>query len=182
MWPLLRRYPSLSSARAAVLYDDGSRNLILHLKHADALAGVPVLARWMQLAGASILAEADYLLPVPLHWTRLFKRRYNQSAELARALARLADVPALPDGLVRPAKTPSQGGLSRHGRQENVRDAFAVKDRYRSRINGAKIVLIDDVITTGATLDACAAVLLDTGAVCVDAITLARVDHGAPLS
>lgn len=172
----------LHQTRAAMLYDDGSRDLVLHLKHADALAGVPVMARWLQRAGAAQLREANFVVPVPLHWTRLFKRRYNQSAELARALARLSKVAALPDALHRTRRTPSQGGLSRPQRRENVRDAFGVKDRYRSRINGANIVLIDDVLTTGATLEACAAALLDAGAARVDALTLARVSHNSRLS
>ncbi len=176
------RHSLLGRSRAAFLYDEGSRNLVLHLKHADALAGVPVLARWMQRAGAELLGEADLLVPVPLHWARLFKRRYNQSAELARAIARLTGVPALPDGLVRIRRTPSQGAFSREQRRANVRDAFQAKDRYRSRINGARIVLIDDVMTTGATLEACTAALRNGGAAQVDALTLARVEHGAALT
>ena len=172
----------LQQTRAAMLYDDGSRDLVLHLKHADALAGVPVMARWLQRAGAEQLRQADFLVPVPLHWTRLFKRRYNQSAELARALGRLSNVKALPDALARTRRTPSQGGLSRQQRKANVRDAFAVKDRYRERINGANIVLIDDVITTGATLEACGDALLDAGAAQVTAVALARVARGAALA
>ena len=171
----LSTHGPLERIRAAMLYDDGSRDLVLHLKHADALAGVPVLARWMQRAGADLLQDADFLIPVPLHWQRLFKRRYNQSAELTRALARLSKVRALPDGLVRTRRTPSQGGLSHRQRRENVRDAFGVKDRYRERINGAKIILIDDVMTTGATLEECASALAAGGAARVDALTLARV-------
>ena len=173
------RNPALTKARAAMLYDDGSRDLVLHMKHADALAGVPVLARWMQRAGAELLADSDFLVPVPLHWTRLFKRRYNQSAELARALARLSGVPMLPNTLQRPHRTPSQGGLSQSERRANVKHAFRVKDRYRDRINGSCITLVDDVLTTGATLDACAQVLLDAGALRVDALTLARVPSRA---
>jgi ComF family protein len=168
--------------RAAMIYDDGSRDLVLHLKHADALAGVPVMARLLQRAGAELLAEANFLVPVPLHWRRLFQRRYNQSAELARALARLSKVRALPDGLVRTRRTPSQGGLSRQQRRQNVHDAFCVKERYRPRIDGANIVLIDDVTTTGATLEACADALLGAGAARADALTLARVVQEAPLT
>lgn len=172
----------LARIRAAMVYDDGSRDLVLHLKHADALAGVPVMARWLQRAGADLLAEADFLVPVPLHWRRLFQRRYNQSAELARALASLSKVRALPDGLVRTRRTPSQGGLSRQQRRENVEDAFRVKERYRPRIDGANVVLIDDVTTTGATLEACADALLGAGAARADALTLARVVQETPLT
>jgi ComF family protein len=172
----------LGRSRAAFLYDEGSRNLVLHLKHADALAGVPVMARWMQRAGSALLTEADYLVPVPLHWTRLFKRRYNQSAELARAIARLARVPVLPDSLVRDRRTASQGHKNHDERRANVLHAFRVKERYRARINGRTIILIDDVMTTGATLEACAETLLSVGAARVEALTLARVEHGGPLS
>ena len=167
--------PAFGHARAALRYDEGSRDLVLRLKHADALSGVPVMARWMHRAGANLLTDADWLVPVPLHWSRLFQRRYNQSAELARALARVSGVQALPDGLVRHRKTPSQGGLSRRRRQANVQDAFHVSARQRDRLAGTHIILIDDVMTTGATLNACAAALIDAGATKVDALCLARV-------
>jgi ComF family protein len=172
--------PAYGPARSALAYDAGSRDLVLRLKHADALSGVPVLARWMQRAGAEVLRGADWLVPVPLHWSRLFQRRYNQSAELARAISRVSRVPALPDGLNRMRKTPTQGGLSRSLRRANVRDAFRVPARHLKRLDGARIVVIDDVMTTGATLDACAAALLDVGAASVDALCLARVEPGAP--
>ena len=169
--------PAYGQARAAFVYEDGSRDLILRLKHADALAGVPVLAHWLQRPGAEMLRRADWLVPVPLHWRRLFHRRYNQSAELARALARLADVPALPDGLTRTRRTPSQGNLSRRQRQRNVQDAFSVPARHHARIAGRQIVLIDDVMTTGATVSACASALLAAGAAGVDVLCLARVEQ-----
>lgn len=169
--------PTYRTARSAVVYDDGSRDLVLRLKHADALSGVPVLARWMQRAGAEILPGADWLIPVPLHWTRLFHRRYNQSAELTRAIARVSGAAALPDGLCRTRQTPSQGGLTRSKRRSNVRDVFQVSARHLDKFRGARIILIDDVMTTGATLDACAAVLLDAGAETVDALCLARVEQ-----
>ncbi len=171
--------PAYGQARAAFLYEDGSRDLILRLKHADALAGVPVLAHWLQRPGAEMLRRAEWLVPVPLHWRRLFHRRYNQSAELARALARASRVPMLPDGLTRTRQTPSQGNLSRRQRQRNVRDAFAVTLRHRGRIAGKHIVLIDDVMTTGATASACASALLAAGAAGVDVLCLARVEQAA---
>lgn len=174
--------PAYGRARAVFAYEEGSRDLILRLKHADALAGVPVLARWMLRPGAEMLREADWLVPVPLHWRRLFKRRYNQSAELARALARSSGVAALPDGLARTRQTPSQGSLSRTRRRANVRDAFTVPARHRERIAGRHVVVIDDVMTTGATVEACAAALLDAGAARADVLCLARVEEGAALS
>ncbi|MCA8927448.1 MAG: ComF family protein [Alphaproteobacteria bacterium] len=173
--------PAYDRARAVFAYEDGSRELVLRLKHADALAGVPVLARWMARPGADMLRQADWLVPVPLHWRRLFQRRYNQSAELARALARIAGVPALPDGLVRVRKTPSQGGLSRRRRRANVLGAFAVADRHRHRIDGRRVIVVDDVMTTGATAEACATALLAAGASGVDVLCLARVEAGTPL-
>ncbi len=171
------RRPAIRRARSALIYDDGSRDLLLRLKHADALSGVPVLARWMVRAGSEILPEADWLVPVPLYWTRLFRRRYNQSAELARAIARFSGVAVLPDGLQRTRNTPSQGGLTRAGRQANVLGAFYVSPRHRKRLSNRKVVLVDDVMTTGATLNACASALLDAGAAQIDALCLARVEQ-----
>ena len=172
----------LSRTRAAMVYDDASRDLVLRLKHADALAGVPTMARWMQRAGAELLAEADLLIPVPLHWSRLFMRRYNQSAELARAISRLSGKPSLPLALARHRRTPSQGGLDRQQRHSNTEGAFSVPSRYSQKLTGKSIILIDEVMTTGATLEACARVLAEAGARQIDALTLARVPHGGPLS
>jgi ComF family protein len=169
--------PAYNKARSALVYDDGSRDLLLRLKHADALAGVPVMARWMLRAGADILKDTDWLVPVPLHRVRLFHRRYNQSAELARAVARLSGVKALPDGLQRIRNTPSQGGLSRDKRKANLQAAFRTTPGHRTRLLGARVTLIDDVMTTGATINACANALIAAGATRVDAVCLARVEQ-----
>ena len=167
-----RRY---ARARAAVLYDDASRPLITALKFADRTALADLFGRWLQAAGTDLLADADMLVPVPLHRWRLLWRRYNQSALVAAALSRRCGVPLLPDALLRPRRTRPQPGLTRAARRRNVRGAFAVNERYRLRLAGCRIVLVDDVLTSGATLEECARVLLAAGAAEVRALTVARV-------
>lgn len=159
--------------RAACLYSDASRDIILGFKHGDRLDTRPMLVRWLQRAGAEVLSQADAVVPVPLHWTRLFQRRYNQSAELARPLARLSGLDYVPDALRRVRMTKQQG-RSAEARWDNVRNAFAVPAGEAGRVRDRHVVLIDDVFTTGATLRACAATLLKAGAKQVDAVVLAR--------
>lgn len=169
----IRDRPAYDRARAVFRYDDASRGLILAFKHGDRIDAAPAYARWLLRAGGELVAAADCIAPVPLHWTRLFRRRYNQSALLANALARLAGRPAVPDLLRRRRRTPSQGGLGRAERIRNVRGAFAA--RARAEVADKRILLVDDVLTTGATVEACASVLLKAGASAVDVLTLARV-------
>lgn len=165
--------PAFAAARAAVIYDDASRPLILGFKHGDRTHGAAAFARWMARAGAAIVAETDIVVPVPLHRWRLFTRRYNQSALLAKALGLAAGLPVVVDALARRRATPSQGGLDRAARFANVRGAFAV--RRRGGIEGRRVLLVDDVLTTGATAEACAKTLLRAGARAVSVLTLARV-------
>lgn len=167
--------PAFSRARSALAYDDASRPLILDLKHRDRHEGVAPFAVWLRHAAGPGLDSAEAVLPVPLHRWRLLRRRYNQSALLARALARDCGLDFLPEALIRRRATPSQGGLNRLQRQRNVRGAFAVPERMRSRIAGRHLVLVDDVYTTGATVDACVRALLRGGAAEVQVLTLARV-------
>ncbi|KAA0676794.1 ComF family protein [Roseomonas genomospecies 6] len=167
--------PVYARARAVLAYDDGSRPLVLGFKHGDRIHAADAYGAWLARAGAELLAEADLLAPVPLHRLRLFRRRYNQAALLARAAGRQAGCPVLPDLLIRRRATPSQGGLDRSGRRRNVKGAFAVRPGLEPRVAGKRIVLVDDVLTTGATLSECARVLLRAGAERVDALTLARV-------
>ena len=126
-------------------------------------------------AGAPLITEAELIVPVPLHRWRLLRRRYNQAALLAHALGHLADRPVVPDLLVRRRPTPSQGGLGRKGRQRNVAGAFALRRGRADQIRGRRVLLIDDVHTTGATLAECVRALRRAGAAAVDALTLARV-------
>ena len=167
--------PGYDRARAAFRYDDGSRGLVLAFKHGDRTDAAPAYGRWLLRAGADLVASADVIAPVPLHWTRLFSRRYNQAALLAGALGRIAGKTVVPDLLVRRRRTPSQGTLTRAERARNVRGAFAVAPRRAGVASGARMLLIDDVLTTGATVEAAAAALRRAGATAVDVLTLARV-------
>ena len=120
-----------------------------------------------------MLTEIDTIVPVPLHRRRLFSRRYNQAAVLALALGRIAGLPVAVDGLMRTRATPTQGGLDRLGRARNVRGAFVA--RPQEALKGRRVLLIDDVLTTGATAGACVRALKTAGATSVDVLTLARV-------
>ena len=171
----VRREPIYGRARAALHYDDASRPLVLAFKHGDGTHATPALARWMAQAARDLADNADLIVPVPLHRWRLFRRRYNQSALLAQALARIVDRPAATGILVRRRSTPSQGGLSRTGRIANVRGAFAIAGQQAEGPRGRRVLLVDDVMTTGATLSECARVLRRAGAAQVDVVTLARV-------
>lgn len=169
------RPPAYDRARAAVIYGDVSRDLVLGLKYQGRRDGLAVLSGWMAAAGAGMLAEADLIVPVPLHYFRLVRRGFNQSGWLAAAVARSSGVRLSVDALSRKRATPIQGGLSADGRRRNVQGAFRVRGSRKRLVEGARIVLIDDVLTTGATAEACALTLKRAGAACVDVLTLARV-------
>jgi ComF family protein len=172
----LARPPDFDKARAIVRYDEASRKPVLALKHADRLDLVPAFGRWLDRTGRPLLAECDMVVPVPLHRSRLWKRRYNQSAELARALARRAGVPAEPLVLTRSRPTPSQGEMpSASARRRNVQGAFAVPKHCRNTVRDRRVLLVDDVLTTGATANACARALKRAGARSVFVLALARV-------
>ena len=173
----IRRRPPYESARAAILYDDASRELVLAFKHADRTRFADAFGLWMFRAGAAFLYGADLIVPVPLHRRRLWSRRYNQSLLLARALTRHCGVPTDPDLLRRRRNTPMQGGLSRAARRRNVQAAFAVRPGTSERVRGKTVVLVDDVLTTGATVEACTRVLRAAGASEVHVLTLARVER-----
>jgi ComF family protein len=165
-------HPPFARARAAMRYDEASRHLVLAFKHGDRLHLAPAFGAWMRRAGAELLAGADLLLPVPLHWTRLFARRYNQAAVLAHAIHAAGGPPVAPDWLLRRRRTPSQGKRNAAARAKNVKGAFAL--RPERRVRGLHLVLIDDVFATGATVGECAKVLHRAGARQVDVLTLAR--------
>ncbi len=171
----IARPPAFDRARAALRYDDASRGLVIAFKHADRTHAAPAFARWMARAGAALLADADLIAPVPLHRRRLWMRRYNQAALLALALGRLAGKPCVPDLLLRIRPTPPQGRLGRRARARNVRRAFAPEPRRAALIAGRRVLLVDDVLTTGATVEEAARALTAAGARAVDVLTLARV-------
>ncbi|MDP1736660.1 MAG: ComF family protein [Caulobacter sp.] len=166
-------------ARAACLYDEHSRDLVLKLKHADRTDLAPVLARWLLRSARELLDEAEVIVPVPLHRWRLLSRRYNQAAEMARPLGRLAGVPVLPDALARVRQTETQGGKSAGGRRRNVAGAFAVPAGRTGQVRGRRVLLVDDVLTTGATAHACARALKAAGATAVGLAVIAKVRGGA---
>jgi ComF family protein len=175
-----RRPPVFDRARAVFAYNDGSRDLLLGFKHADRTEGAPAFAAWMARAGAELVGEADAIVPVPLHRWGLFRRRYNQAALLARPLGRVTGLPVRPDLLVRRRRTASQGAFSPAGRRRNVAGAFAVRRGAEEHISGKRLLLVDDVLTTGATVEACARGLRRAGAAGVDILTLARVVRPRP--
>jgi ComF family protein len=173
--PCLAKPPPWARARAVFRYDDASKPLVLRFKHADRLEGAGAFARWMARAGAELLAEAEVIVPVPLHPWRLLARRYNQAAVLAQALSRLSGVAAVPDALTRLRRTLPQGHMDREQRRRNVAGAFTVAARRQRRVEGRRVLLVDDVLTTGATAGECSRVLLKAGADTVDVLTLGRV-------
>lgn len=166
------RPPSWDKARAVMRYDKHSRQLVLSLKHGDRTHLAGALGRWMRRAGGEMLDGADLIVPVPLHWSRLYARRYNQAGLLAHAIHAAGGPPVAPDWLVRRRKTPSQGHLGPLARARNVRGAFAV--RPGRSVRGKRLVIVDDVMTTGATAEECARVLRRAGAEYVGVLTLAR--------
>ncbi|HXL99201.1 MAG TPA: ComF family protein, partial [Rhizomicrobium sp.] len=153
------------------------------LKRADRLDLVPAFARWLERAGRDLLAEADILVPVPLHRRRLWSRRFNQSALMAQRLAKLTGKPADPLVLERIRPTPSQGEMpSAKARRRNVRGAFRIAPKRADAVRGRTVLLIDDVFTTGATVSACARTLKRAGARKVLVLTLARVVRAAAVT
>jgi len=167
-----RERRSWDRARAVLRYDKNSRRLVLGLKHGDRTHQARAFGRWMHRAGADVLSGADLLIPVPLHWTRLFQRRYNQAALLAQAIRSAGGPPVAVDWLVRRRRTPVQGHLGPVARERNVRGAFMM--RAGRSVAGKRVVIVDDVMTTGATVEECARVLKRARAASIGVLTLAR--------
>jgi len=145
------------------------------LKYGDRLDLAPTAGHWMARAGRELLEGADALVPVPLHWRRLWARRFNQSALLAKAMSEAVGVPMAENAIQRVKATPQQVGLSQKERASSVQGAFRVPADGKAEVKGRRLVLVDDVLTSGATADACARTLLRAGASNVDVIVFARV-------
>ncbi|MFQ5468038.1 MAG: ComF family protein, partial [Kiloniellaceae bacterium] len=167
--------PPFARARAVMRYDHASRRLVLGFKYRDRTEGAPAYGAWLARAGAEFTPAADLIAPVPLHWARLFMRRYNQAALLAHALGRETGIPVAADLLVRRRYTRPQARLSASARRRNVAGAFALKGARAEAVAGRRVLLVDDVYTTGATVSACARALRRGGAAAVDVLVLARV-------
>ena len=178
----MKHPPNYNQARSALVYDDASRGIILGFKHGDQTHAVPSFIPWLErAAGQEMLDQADFLMPVPLHRWRLMRRRFNQSALLVKYLSKESNIPFLLNGLERVRSTPVQGHLRMKERKKNVKNAFAVPEAVIPQIRHKRIILVDDVFTTGATAQECTKALLKNGAGTVDVLTLARVVKASQL-
>ena len=170
--------PPFGRARAAVSYSGVARQMVQGLKYRDRTDLAPWMARWMLRAGSEIIPDADIVVPVPLHWRRFFFRRFNQSAELARAVARLTGKHFEPSAVRRVKVTRQQVGLGQREREDNVRGAFRVPSETEINVSGRHVLLVDDMYTTGAMVSAVTRALRKAGAANVDVLTFARVIPG----
>jgi ComF family protein len=167
--------PVFRRARAVARYDETARRLVHRLKYGDRVELARALGGMMARAGAELLLDADVIVPVPLHRSRLWWRRFNQAMALAGALSRTSGVPCDPFLLARVKRTRSQVGLTRTQRGDNLQGAFRVPADAKPHLAGKRVLLIDDVVTTGATANACSRALLRAGAETVDLLSFARV-------
>jgi ComF family protein len=167
--------PAYQRARAAVRYDEIGRTLVHALKYGDRLELAPLMGGLMARAGQELFGHADALVPVPLHWRRLWLRRFNQSMLLAQAVSRLAGIPIAEGALKRVKATAQQVGLSKSERAQNLQGAFRVPPDGKLLVAGKRLIVVDDVLTSGATVDTAARTLLRAGAANVDVLVFARV-------
>ena len=173
--PCIQKAPEYDSCRSALKYNDASRDLILGFKHADKMHAALAFMPWLKSAGADMLQNADIIIPVPLHRWRLISRRYNQAAILAQRLGKETGIQVHVDVLIRSRNTPSQGHLKAGERAKNDRKAFALTPKYEDLLKDKNIILIDDVYTTGSTINECAKILKRAKAARVDVLSIARV-------
>jgi predicted amidophosphoribosyltransferase len=174
------RPPPWQRARGALRYDGQTQRIVLALKYADRTELAAPLAALMARAGAALLAAAELIAPVPLHRRRLFARRYNQAALLALALGRIGGRPVVPDLLARPRHTRPLGHLGAAARAVAMEGAVVVRPHRAARVAGRRVLLVDDVMTSGSTARACTEALLGAGAAAVDVLVAARVAHPHP--
>lgn len=170
--------PPFDRLRSVALYDDLARVLVQSLKYRDRTDLAPMMARWMLRAGDGTVEAADIIVPVPLHRFRLVWRKFNQAAELARAVGQLSGRPVLINAVARTKRTRRQVGLGPRAREDNVRGAFSVTPQGREALFGRRVVLVDDVYTTGATVSAVTRTLKRAGAIDVTVLTFARALAG----
>ncbi len=171
----IARKPAFDRARAVFIYDDLTSRIILRFKNGADRNGLKLMSQWCVDVAGDLVRDADFVMAVPLHASRLRSRGYNQSLWLAAAIARRRDLKLAHHILKRRRNTPSQAGRSAVGRQKNVEGAFHIAKRHHKKIAGKRILLVDDVYTTGATVEACCRALKRSGATSVDVITLSRV-------
>ena len=168
----IEKPPPYESARAALKYNDTSRDMVLGFKHGDQTHAVRAFTPWLEMAGKELFEDADLLIPVPLHYRRLIARRYNQAALLAQSLAKKTNIPVAVDALKRTRATKVQGHMKAAERHKNVKAAFSLNPKID--VKSKNIILIDDVLTTGATVKECTKTLLKAGAGTVHVLTLTR--------
>lgn len=168
--------PKYNQSISALAYDDESKNIILRFKHGDQTHAVKAFTPWLKQIGTELLDKADIVIPVPLHKNRLIKRRYNQADLIAKDLVRsYPHITYLADGLIRTKNTKSQGHKKALDRKSNVAKAFKINPKHQSMLENKNILIIDDVYTTGATLNECAKTLYNGKAKEVNCLTIAKV-------
>lgn len=170
----LHTRPLYARARAAFLYDEKSSRLITRFKYSDQIQLAKIYGEWLSSAGRELLANTDFLIPVPLHYWRFVQRRFNQSAMLAGEISKNTGITHLPNAIKRTRHTKQQTGLTKTQREENVKGAFIIESHHQVAIKGKNILLIDDVITTGSTIEQCTKALIKSGVAQVNVLTLAR--------
>ena len=166
--------PQFSKARAVFLYDDASRRMVTSFKYSDRTENRAAYAKWMARVGADMLQDADFIVPVPLHFFKLIMRKYNQAALLAHEIAKITGKKVIADAIIRNKYTKTQAAFSHKGRFKNINGAFEVNKKYLDILRDKKILLVDDVITTGATANECAKVLINAKVAKVELLTLAK--------